>query len=110
MEKSWGPPWREVEAREAAGRPAPWRVVDVREPDEFTGPLGHIQGAELVPLGSFLEAAQDWDRGVPVLLVCKVGGRSAHAAQALCQMGFREVMNLHGGMVAWHRAGLPVER
>ena len=102
--------WRELDVQTAAARPGHWRVADVREPDEFTGPLGHIEGAELVPLRGFLQAAATWDKGAPVLLVCKVGGRSAQAASALCHLGFREVMNLHGGMLAWNEAGLPVAR
>ncbi|MBZ0234965.1 MAG: rhodanese-like domain-containing protein [Deltaproteobacteria bacterium] len=86
------------------------RVVDVREPDEFVGELGHIPGSELVPLATIGSAASAWDRNKPLLLVCRSGARSGRAAQALAGAGFQRVMNLAGGMIAYNAAGLPVER
>lgn len=86
------------------------RVIDVREPAEFVGPLGHIPGAELVPLSSVLAQAVTWNKDEPLLMVCKSGGRSANAAQALHRMGFSKVMNLLGGMVSWNSAGKPTEK
>jgi len=44
---------------------------------------------------------------VPVICVCHVGGRSSRVAMALNQAGYHAI-NLRGGMVAWHAAGLPV--
>jgi sulfur dioxygenase len=92
----------------AVRRLAGLRVVDVREPDEFTGPLGHIAGATLAPLATVAEAAASWPREAPTLLVCRSGGRSGRAAAMLLAMGFREVYNLTGGMLAWNERGLPV--
>jgi rhodanese-related sulfurtransferase len=86
------------------------RVVDVREPSEWNDQLGHIAGAELVPLGTVANAAQSWDREAELVLVCRSGGRSGRAAAGLAQLGFRRVMNMAGGMMAWNAAGLPVER
>ena len=83
------------------------RLVDVREPDEFVGPLGHIPGAELVPLSTVADVAASWDRDAPVLLICRSGARSARAATALAGMGFRNVFNLVGGMLAWDANALP---
>lgn len=37
------------------------RLVDVREPDEFVGPLGHLRGAELTPLSTVPAAAAAWE-------------------------------------------------
>lgn len=85
------------------------RIVDVREPYEFTGDLGHIPGSELVPLATIGAAASTWDRDKPLLLVCRSGARSGRAAQALARAGFRNLMNLAGGMLAYRAAGLPVE-
>jgi len=85
-------------------------VVDVREPDEFTGALGHVPGAELVPLATLPDAAEGWDREHEVVLICRSGGRSARAAIALAGRGFRHLYNLRGGMLAWNDARLPVER
>ncbi len=83
------------------------RLIDVREPDEFVGPLGHIPGAELVPLSSVADAAANWDRNAPLLLICRSGGRSARAATALAGMGFQQLFNLVGGMLAWEANALP---
>ncbi|MCA9581839.1 MAG: MBL fold metallo-hydrolase [Myxococcales bacterium] len=75
------------------------RVVDVREADEFAA--GHIDGAELHPLGTVEGAAKDWDRQSKVVLVCHSGGRSGRAAIHLETLGFDHVASLRGGMVAW---------
>lgn len=90
--------------------PQGYRLVDVREPDEYTGPLGHIAGAELVPLASVLAKAVSWNKDEPLLLVCRSGGRSGNAAMALTRAGFSKAMNLVGGMMAWNAAGKPVEK
>jgi rhodanese-related sulfurtransferase len=102
--------FREVEPRTALVHLGSVRIVDVREPHEFTGDLGHIRGAELVPLNSVGGAASRWARDEALLLVCRSGGRSGRAAAALAQAGFTKVYNLNGGMLAWNDAGLPVER
>ena len=85
------------------------RIVDVREPAEYTGELGHAPGAELVPLGTLEQAARSWDRAQEIVVVCRSGARSGRAAALLASMGFRHVMNLTGGMLAWSAAKLPVE-
>lgn len=81
------------------------RVVDVREPEERTGALGHIAGAEHVPLRSLLEAAAAWRRDEPVVLVCRSGRRTARAVETLEAIGFRHAAHLAGGMVAWRAGG-----
>lgn len=86
------------------------RLVDVREPAEVVGELGHIAGAELVPLGSFELRARAWMPDEPVVLVCRSGARSGRAAATLVAMGFTRVMNMAGGMMAWNEARLPVVR
>jgi rhodanese-related sulfurtransferase len=83
------------------------RVVDVREHLEFCGALGHIDGAELVPLAMLEAAAQDWDRAVPLVLVCAYGTRSGKAALLLRERGFERVASLHGGMRRWAELDLP---
>jgi glyoxylase-like metal-dependent hydrolase (beta-lactamase superfamily II)/rhodanese-related sulfurtransferase len=84
------------------------QLVDVREHVEFCGPLGHIEGAVLVPLATLEEAAADLDRTLPVVTACAFGTRSATAATLLRARGFPKVASLHGGMVRWNEAGLPV--
>lgn len=83
-------------------------LVDVREPAEFDGELGHIEGAELVPLSSLRGALTPWPREAPVVVICRSGGRSAQGALILEGAGFTRVANLTGGMIAWRGAGLPV--
>lgn len=83
------------------------RLVDVREPDEFVGPLGHVPGTELVPLSTVTTVAAAWSRDEPILLICRSGRRSARAATALAGMGFTTLFNLVGGMIAWDAGSLP---
>ena len=78
------------------------RLIDVREPAEFDGDLGHVQNAELVPLSTVARAARDWSREQPLLIICRSGRRSAMAAEQLLGMGFEQVANLEGGMLAYH--------
>jgi rhodanese-related sulfurtransferase len=85
------------------------RIIDVREPQEFTGELGHIDGAELVPLDQ-LSSATGYDDPRPTVAVCRSGGRSAKAVQLLHDRSFARVASLKGGMTAWNAAGLPVRR
>jgi rhodanese-related sulfurtransferase len=86
------------------------RIVDVREPHELTGELGHIPGVERAPLATVAARAAGWDPQEEIVLVCRSGGRSARAAEVLVRAGFRHVMNLAGGMLAYNAAGLPVAR
>jgi len=86
------------------------RFVDVREPHEFNGDLGHIDGAELAPLATIGQAMQDWDKEQPVVVICRSGGRSGRAAEVLARAGFTQVMNLAGGMMGYQGAGLAVVR
>ncbi|MDC0710844.1 rhodanese-like domain-containing protein [Stigmatella sp. ncwal1] len=80
------------------------RRIDVREPSEFDGPLGHLPGAELIPLGSLPTAAASWSPSEPLLLICRSGARSMQAARWLAERGFQQLYNLEGGMVAVREA------
>ncbi|NKB37309.1 MAG: MBL fold metallo-hydrolase [Gammaproteobacteria bacterium] len=84
------------------------QVVDVREQEEFDGPLGHIADAILVPLRTLKEKLQDLDTKKPVIAVCRSGARSAQATNIMSQAGLANVANLHGGMLHWNDLGLPV--
>jgi glyoxylase-like metal-dependent hydrolase (beta-lactamase superfamily II)/rhodanese-related sulfurtransferase len=85
------------------------QVVDVREPHEYTGELGHVPGAQLVPLGNLAAQAATLDKNIPVVTVCRSGGRSAQAVTILARAGFDKVANLAGGMLEWQARGLPTE-
>jgi glyoxylase-like metal-dependent hydrolase (beta-lactamase superfamily II)/rhodanese-related sulfurtransferase len=87
-------------------------VLDVREPEEFKGDLGHITGSHLIPLKELparvgeLEPYKEHD----IVVVCRAGVRSTTAAAILTGLGFEHVSNLKGGMVEWNEQKLPVER
>lgn len=85
-------------------------VIDVRGPDEFSGPLGHIVGALNIPINDLAKRLGEVpaQREKPVVLVCRTDRRSANAAMLLGERGFRDVRVLHGGMEQWARDGLPV--
>lgn len=83
------------------------RVVDVREPDEFHGPGGSIDVAQLVPLTALERQAERWDPLEPVVFVCRSGRRSVRAAEQLTALGFRHVASLTGGMLAWRASSQP---
>lgn len=84
------------------------RIVDVREPGEFNGTLGHIPGSLLIPLGQLQERASTLAKDQPTVLVCRSGARSAQAVTLLEKAGFTRVANLSGGMLAWNGQRLPV--
>jgi sulfur dioxygenase len=84
-------------------------VLDVREPAEFVGPLGHIRGATLVPLGELGARAKEVPRDKPVVAVCRAGSRSAQATAILQKAGFTEFANLTGGMLRWRAEGRAVD-
>jgi rhodanese-related sulfurtransferase len=84
------------------------QVVDVREPNEWR--TGHMPRAVLMPLDDLDARCRELDPRRPVVTVCRSGQRSLDAAQQLRAAGFRDARSLAGGMIAWHEAGLPVER
>ena len=86
-------------------------VIDVRGPDEFTGPLGHIADALNLPVGELPGRLSEIDvlKDEPVILVCRTDKRSASAAALLRDAGFSDVRVLHGGMERWNENGPPVE-
>lgn len=94
----------------AGGRPPV--VIDVREPEEFAGPLGHIGGAANIPVDALAAdpgaAKPPGER--PVVLVCLTDRRSSRAAEAFLGAGHEAVAVLRGGMKAWNAAELPVVR
>lgn len=77
------------------------QIVDVREPVEFNGALGHVPGARLLPLGTLANRAQEISKERPVVTVCRSGARSAQATVLLRKAGFDKVANLAGGMLRW---------
>jgi glyoxylase-like metal-dependent hydrolase (beta-lactamase superfamily II)/rhodanese-related sulfurtransferase len=85
------------------------QILDVREEDEFSGPLGHIAGATRIPLGDLAERCGELSKDKPIVAVCRAGSRSAQATVILQQAGFADIANLNGGMLRWRAEGYPVE-
>jgi sulfur dioxygenase len=83
-------------------------LIDVREPAEYHGPLGHIPGARSIPLDSLAAAVPTLPKDKPIVTVCRAGGRSAHATTILRKAGIDMVANLAGGMLRWRAQGLIV--
>lgn len=83
-------------------------VIDVREFAEYQA--GHVPGAKLVPLNSFLGSPRKHlPTGGPVLFICAVGQRSAVAAEMAAAAGAQEVYNIEGGTNGWIAKGYPAE-
>jgi rhodanese-related sulfurtransferase len=101
---------REIAPGEASAKLAEFLPVDVRGAHEFAGPLGHIPGALSIPLPELEARVGEIPRGRPLLMICRSGVRSIKAIQQLESHGLAAAANLTGGMIAWNRAGLAVER
>ena len=80
-------------------------ILDVREDDEWTA--GHIAGSVHVPLSQLPGRAADIPPTDPLVVVCRVGARSAQVTACLASQG-RDVVNLAGGLDAWANAGRPL--
>ena len=75
------------------------RIIDVREPNEYQ--INRISGSELIPLGDVPKRYSELDPDEELVVHCKMGGRSAKAADFLRSVGFRKVLNLKGGILDW---------
>jgi rhodanese-related sulfurtransferase len=75
------------------------RIVDVREPHEFRS--GHIPGAELIPMGNIPAALYEFKPDEEVVFVCRSGARSNRVCQFLSAQGYRNIVNMRGGMMQW---------
>jgi len=91
-----------------ASAPTGLVVLDVRTPEEFAA--GHLAGAVGLDFyaATFADDLAALDREAPYLLYCRSGNRSAEAREMMRSLGFREVHEVDGGIVAWAEAGLPV--
>jgi uncharacterized membrane protein YdjX (TVP38/TMEM64 family)/rhodanese-related sulfurtransferase len=101
-----------AELKSRLGRAPQLIIIDVRHPDEFDGPLGHIPGARNIVLSELSSKLQTLFalKETPVVFVCRTHKRSTQAAQLLRDAGFNQVSVLRGGMQSWQRSGYPVER
>jgi len=87
-------------------------VLDVRSAEEYHGPLGHIAGSRHIAVSELPERLAELEdyRDRTIAVVCRTDRRSAKAMEHMRQTGFKNVLLVPGGMEAWNREGLPVER
>jgi len=84
-------------------------LIDVREPFEFKG--NRIKGAINIPASGNLEKAADTiNKRLTLFLYCTSGFRSSNTAVKLYNKGFRNLYSLEGGIVAWRKEGMPVQK
>ncbi|MGB6035456.1 MAG: rhodanese-like domain-containing protein [Cryomorphaceae bacterium] len=86
-------------------------LLDVRTPGEVN--QGYIDGARNIDIASwdeFTAGVDQLDKSEPVMVYCKVGGRSHQAAVYLVENGFTQVYDMKGGIIAWEKAGEPLKK
>ncbi|MEJ2468044.1 MAG: rhodanese-like domain-containing protein [Campylobacterales bacterium] len=88
-------------------------LIDVREPEEFAS--GFIPGKNTltIPRGklefmALEKIAKPYGQNAPIITYCLKGPRGALAALQLQRLGFTNVKNLEGGMLAWVGSGRPI--
>jgi len=87
------------------------QVLDVRTAGEYNGShLKNVMLADWTDKVQFAERVKYLDKNKTLLVYCAAGGRSGQAAVWLKEQGFKEVVNLQGGITAWNTAGKPVVR
>ncbi len=100
---------REIDVARAhellSGEDAPV-LVDIREPSELE--TGWIEGALKVPMSGLSNQLEE-HRDRTLLIYCAHGNRSLRVADALAEAGYGDPVSLAGGIVAWERAGLPIQ-
>jgi rhodanese-related sulfurtransferase len=82
-------------------------LLDVREDDEWAA--GHAPGAVHVPMQEIPMRMGEIPLDETVVVTCRMGGRSSQVTAFLRAQGYDEVVNLVGGMQAWHAAGRPLD-
>ena len=88
-----------VELKQRLDRGDKLTILDVREPNEYQ--INRIAGSTLIPLGEVPRRYAELDPDEEMVVHCKMGGRSAKAADFLRSVGFKKVLNLKGGILDW---------
>lgn len=83
-------------------------LIDVRTPEEYSA--GHLEDATLVDIAApgFADEIAALPRDASYVLYCRSGNRSAQALDVMATLGFTDVADIEGGIVAWEQAGLPI--
>ncbi|MED1954405.1 rhodanese-like domain-containing protein [Brevibacillus centrosporus] len=75
------------------------QLIDVRNPDEYED--DHIPGAKLIPLSELPARTNEIDHNREVIFICRSGNRSGKACEYMAQLGYSQMYNMVGGMLAW---------
>lgn len=81
------------------------RVIDVREQFEYSD--GHVAGSVWLPMSTVPSNIDEFRGDSPAYVICRTGNRSGQVVMWLARQGI-EAINVHGGIVAWQQAGLPI--
>ena len=85
------------------------KLIDVRSAREYAH-SGHPKGARSVPPDLIKKDQIGLGRDAEILVICLSGHRSPRQAKRLAGMGYTNVTNVHGGLMAWKKAGLPLKK
>lgn len=85
-------------------------LIDVRQPSEYLGELGHIPASTLIVLDQLPEKIVALPKDKTVIFICRSGMRSAQATAFALMNGFQSVFNLQGGMLLWNELNLPTQK
>lgn len=111
---SSSPGVRVVDATDAAAvqadPPSDLIILDVRTSEEFSE--GHLEGATMIDFyrDDFAEQLKGLDPDAPYLLYCRSGNRSGQTAELMRELGFSDVSDIDGGILAWNDLDLPTVR
>lgn len=85
-------------------------IIDVRRPDEFAD--SHLGGAVNIDVedAAFADKIKSLDKDKSYLVYCRSGRRRLNAANQMASAGFKEVVNLEGGITGWIDNGYPVTK
>ena len=86
------------------------QILDVRTTEEYNE--CHLENAKNINWNSedFVKNVEKLDKSKPILVYCKLGGRSAKASDKLVELGFKNIINLEGGIINWTNSGLPTKK
>lgn len=83
-------------------------IIDVREAQELAS--GTVPNARHISMSTLPMRLHELPRDKQVVMVCRSGARSGQVCVWLMQQGFENVVNLRGGMMAWHASGLALQQ
>lgn len=100
----------DVTAEEVSSNAQNLTLIDVRQPEEYTGELGHVHNAQLVVLGELPNHIRNIPTDKPIVFICRSGMRSAQASAYAHSLGITNTFNMLGGMLQWNKLSLPIEK